>query len=204
MGKIKCLCSSLVLFLGFASGPKVDSSRPVIRQQNNQSTQVVAEESESTSGKDKIKQYFDEFIAPLFVGVTGASIFGSILSICVAILNRQNNKKSREEVTKSHQEIIDITTKAADVIKSVGAILNTLEDQNEVTEELKQSFLNSTNSLLEKIGKLTLKTEDLMQLKQIIVTQARIQSKIALSTKDVVASGVGEEIRTLSEQIKQL
>ena len=90
------------------------------------------------------------------------------------------------------------------MITNFGNILDAVEKQNEISREMKEAFVQSSNQLLEKVAMLTNKTEDLMKLKQIIVTQAAINSKIALASREVIASGVGEDIVTLTNQIKQL
>lgn len=165
--------------------------------------ETVATETEETI-KETISKYWDEFVAPLFVGVTGTSVVSAILSIGVAIINRKNNKVSKEEVKKSHDDVSEVVKLAAQMITNFGNILDAVEKQNEISREMKEAFVQSSNQLLEKVAMLTNKTEDLMKLKQIIVTQAAINSKIALASREVIASGVGEDIVALTNQIKQL
>lgn len=209
MGKKKI---GLLLSLGllFGVGMTISHSSPIavnaeeITESNNEEIQeTIATETEETI-KETITRYWDEFVAPLFVGVTGTSVVSAILSIAVAIINRKNNKTSKEEVKKSHNEVSEVVQLAAQMIANFGKILEAVEKQNSISKEMKESFIQSSNQLLEKVASLTDKTEDLMKLKQIIVTQAEINSKIALASREVVASGVGEDIKVLAEQIKQL
>lgn len=193
----------LLLSLGLLFGVGVSTaySYPVQVKAAEINEEIVEEEPEL---KETLQKYWDEFIAPLFVGVTGTSIVSAILSIGIAIVNRKNNKASKEEVVKSHQNVNDVVLKATEMITSFNRILKAVETQNTISQEMKSEFINASNQLLEKIATLTDKTEDLMKLKQIIVTQATINSKIALASKEVVTSGVGEDIKSLAEQIKQL
>lgn len=209
MGKKKI---GLLLSLGllFGVGMTISHSSPIavnaeeITESNNEEIQeTIATETEETI-KETITRYWDEFVAPLFVGVTGTSVVSAILSIAVAIINRKNNKTSKEEVKKSHNEVSEVVQLAAQMIANFEKILEAVEKQNSISKEMKESFIQSSNQLLEKVASLTDKTEDLMKLKQIIVTQAEINSKIALASREVVASGVGEDIKVLAEQIKQL
>lgn len=193
----------LLLSLGllFGVGVSTACSYPVQVKAAEINEEIVDDEHEL---KETLQKYWDEFIAPLFVGVTGTSIVSAILSIGIAIVNRKNNKASKEEVVKSHQNVNDVVLKATEMITSFNRILKAVEAQNTISQEMKTEFINASNQLLEKIATLTNKTEDLMKLKQIIVTQATINSKIALASKEVVTSGVGEDIKSLAEQIKQL
>lgn len=210
MGKRKAiLLLSLSLFTGLGAGIMSSCSSPtIVRAEVISSDNIKDTESDNIEDKQDIKatieEYWNQFIAPLFVGVTGTSIVSALLSIGIAIINRKNNKASKEEVSKSHQEVSDVALKASEMISSFKKILNAVETQNEITQEMKKQFVDSSNQLLEKIAALTNKTEDLMKLKQIVVTQANINSKIALASKEVVTSGVGEDIKSLAEQIKQL
>lgn len=193
----------LLLSLGllFGIGVSTACSYPIQVKAAELSEEVANEEPDL---KETLQKYWDEFIAPLFVGVTGTSIVSALLSIGIAIVNRKNNKVSKEEVIKSHQNVNDVALKATEMIASFNKILKAVETQNTISQEMKTEFINASNQLLEKIATLTNKTEDLMKLKQIIVTQATINSKIALASKEVVTSGVGEDIKSLAEQIKQL
>lgn len=205
---------SLLLSLGllFGVGVTISHSSPIavnaeeITESDSTSEvikETVATETEETI-KETISKYWDEFVAPLFVGVTGTSVISAILSIAVAIINRKNNKVSKEEVKKSHEDVSEVVGIAAKMIDSFNKILEAVEKQNTISQEMKETFLQSSNQLLEKVASLTNKTEGLMKLKQIIVTQAAINSKIALASREVIASGVGEDIKFLTEQIKQL
>lgn len=193
----------LLLSLGllFGVGVSAACSYPIQVKAAELSEEVANEEPDL---KETLQKYWDEFIAPLFVGVTGTSIVSALLSIGIAIVNRKNNKVSKEEVIKSHQNVNDVALKATEMIASFNKILKAIETQNTITQEMKTEFIDASNQLLEKIATLTNKTEDLMKLKQIIVTQATINSKIALASKEVITSGVGEDIKLLAEQIKQL
>lgn len=164
----------------------------------------VIDEPKEPQIKDTLSQYWDQFIAPLFVGVTGTSIISAIVSIAVAIINRKNNKANKNEVTQSHNEVCAVASLASQMITDFRNILQTLESQNKISQEMKDNFINSSKQLLEKIAALTNKTEDLMKLKEIIITQTTINSKIALASKEVISSGLGEDIKLLSEQIKEL
>lgn len=213
MKKIKL---SLLLSFGllFGVGMTIGHSSPIMVNAEEMTSsesifdsedikETIASETEDTI-KETFSQYWDEFVAPLFVGVTGTSIVSAILSVAVAIINKKNNKTSKEEVKKSHKEVSEVAVLAAQMILDFTKILNAVENQNKINQETKEAFVKSSNELLDKIATLTNKTEDLMKLKQIIVTQSLINSKIALASKEIIASGVGEDIQALAEQIKQL
>ena len=52
--------------------------------------------------------------------------------------------------------------------------------------------------------KRTYTAEEVIKLKPIIITLAEIQGKLALGSKEMVASGIGDSINKLVEQVKSL
>lgn len=183
-----------------------DNQVPIVAMAEDVPSDTTSEEtpiSDEASVDDEsfIEEAYNTYLVPILGTVSVASIGSAVLSIAVAFFNRKANKKNIIE-TKTNINNALIVVEA--LATSVKILLSAIEQGNAIAEETKQAFIVSTKELLAKIALLTGKTEELNKLKPVLITLAEIQGKIAVSSKELVASGIGESISKLVEQVKYL
>ncbi len=153
---------------------------------------------------DNWENWKETYIDPLLAGVSITSIISAMLSLAMAYLNHKSNKKSNAEVHQSKEDNKLLISAITEFMEKMNDILAKLENENKNSQTLKDDFSITSQELLNKISELVEQTENLQKLKTIIVTLATIESKIAQCSKEVVQSGVGEDIAKLADQIKTL
>lgn len=174
------------------------------------STTEVVETSVSTTEDDEsfFWDAYNTYLVPILGTVSVVSIGSAVLSIAVMIFNRRANKKQNEENTQKIHDALVVVDNSVLILTalstSVKTILEAVENGNISFEQAKKLFDDSTKSQLDAIAKLTIKTEEVIKLKPVIITLAEIQGKLALGSKEMVASGIGDSINKLVEQVKSL
>lgn len=228
MKKIKLfglLLMASVMFMPLKSIVTTQDTPIVVLAEEETTEDVETIENEVNTEEEKesiTDKALNEFVYPIIASLSGLNIAQVTYSIIMFLKNKKltkNNTECIEKLKKHNDELLDktceklqesqkvvdkISNYATDIIKMAQTILNSLKEQNNLTEEIRKTFIDQANKLFEKLSESIKETKSLQKLKPIMVTLASIEYKIASASKDIVASGIGEEIAQLGEYIKKL
>lgn len=154
--------------------------------------------------KDQVENAWNTYIVPLCSGLTVTTVLSFIFSAYCNFKNKKNNKESANNIQESNNNIKEIINIVLDLIKNVSGLYKECQNYNKIANETRIAFETATNDLIKKIESQTSATENLMELKQILVLLAEIETKLAVNDPNAIKAGISEDIVILNEQIKNL
>ena len=150
------------------------------------------------------KQLYNDFIVPLLGGVSISSIVAAAVTIAVSILKRKKDKAFIEKVDGRIAKLEALTQQSLEVVELADRLINSFEkNSSEVSTYLSQ-FIEKADSLLLSISDLCGEVQDLQPIRGQLATLTEVQGKIASHTKELVGSGVAEDIKKLLADIKEV
>lgn len=154
-------------------------------------------EEQAEDWQDKLNEFKETYLAPLLGGVSITSVVSALISIVLAIINRKTNGKIKE----SNKETIDLSVS---VLKSAANLIDEMKEFNSISEETRKQFKEATDNLLKNVVELSGKTEQMLKIKDCVNQLVLIEEKIASHSKELVASGVAEDIHKLIEDVNNI
>ncbi len=156
----------------------------------------------------EIKQFKNTYLVPIFGGVSISSIIGTIVSMVIVFVYKKMVKDLKERMEKlsseDQQKNDDARKDIKKTLKDINEYIEVLKEEKEITEEMRDKLAAAVNKIADKIAELSNKTEQLAKLRTITTQLIKIIGAFVQTNKELVASGVGEEIEKLIEQAKSL
>lgn len=154
---------------------------------------------EETTIIDKLEKEVIEIwntqVMPIIAGISLASIVNFIYSW---VINRKN-KKTTEECSKTVENITALMNKTIELSKGVA---NDLKDSKEIIDNLSVNFNNMVHEFMAISNKIIYETKNIRDIRPLLVAMSEIITKFALSSKEIVRNGVGEEIAELQNYVR--
>lgn len=163
-------------------------------------TEIVEEEPVVDDWKDKVENWKNTYIVPLISSVSITSILTMLFSVAVAYLNRKTNTFIKEANDKTQE----ITVKALEKVEEVKKLAGVYIDKTIEVLEKADQITNEVTKSIKKIKELTEKTENLIVLKQAVLSMCEGLSKIARASEELVKNGVAEELARIESEIKKI
>jgi len=140
---------------------------------------------------------WETYIKPMFTGVSITAVVSCIFSVVMAILNRKNNIKSKTSV-------LDMAATALNVIKTNNECIKQIMELKELNDESLKTFVKQTDKIIEEVATVTNQTELLAKLKEAQQRTIEALTKMAANTKELVVSGVANELEQINNEIKEI
>ncbi len=180
-----------------SSEPIEASSEPIDVEE-----EPVAAEEETVS--QRIVNFKDTFLVPLFSGVSITAIVSFIFSLSMAILNRKNNKHNAEENAKSREDVKKALELAASMAELAKQMVEQSEKGKEIEERTEAMFKENQKALISQVAKINENLEKVLAMKQCIILLINLEAELAKANPHVVSNGVYAKITTINEQAKKM
>jgi predicted nuclease with TOPRIM domain len=155
-----------------------------------------------------IEQFKDTYLVPIFGGVSISSIIGTIVSMVITFVYRKIVKDLKERMEKlsseDQQKIDNVHNEIKYTLTKLGEYIELVKEEKTITAEARKELVAEVNKIADKIAELSNKTEQLAKLRTITTQLIKVIGAFVQTNKELVASGVGEEIEKLIEQAKSL
>jgi len=154
-------------------------------------------EDKGEEWQEKFNNFKDTYLTPLLGGVSIASVLSAVISIVLAFINRKTNGKIKESNEKTINLSVNVLTAGSKLIEE-------MQKSKEISENTRKEFKEASDLLIKQIVELSGKTEEMLKLKSCVNQLVLIEQKITAHSKELVASGVAEDIAKLVNDIESI
>lgn len=165
------------------------------------------EEKEETNNNqilDNWNKWRETYIEPLLTGVSLSTIVSTILTIFFAIKNKKLNVQNKELNTQVQSQVQETLKLIADFIEESKKILHSVTDQNDLVNNLSNSFASSVEEINKQLTTLYEATAKSEAVKNLLVIMSSIISKLANSSREALKIGISEDINKLADEAKKI
>lgn len=156
-----------------------------------------AEVTEVDGIKEQIVNIWNTQIMPLLAGLSVTTVAGFLYAFF-------NSRKNSKTLIKYQTMIKDVSSKCVELSNYITDLTELIKESNGIFQTTKLETITLGNKLMKNVDTMIHDVNSLENTKQILSAMSSIITKIALTSKEVIKSGVGEDITKLDNYIKKL
>lgn len=185
----------------------------MVRAEDGETTEVVEtteEEKETSAIKEAIEHWKDTYLVPLLSGVSITSVASVGITLVLTIIRekrfsardkdlKDRSAKSEALIAEANQKIAEANATLAMVKEVFEAIKKTVMENEELRKLLSDKFkeiekmLSQNNTEIAKLNK----------IEPILKILIKLEAKVAMLSKEAVASGIAEDVNELVRLAKE-
>lgn len=169
-----------------------------------ESSEVASSSDQEQSDTDYFKNLYESYIVPILGSVSLTSVLAAIVAIVTSLVKRKGDKNviaSLDAKTLIYEKIL---TQSIEAVNASKALMDSVKEKEKIDEQSISEVLAKCDTLLMSIANETEQVEKVQQVKEVISQLTVILGKMASNTKELVASGVAEDIEKLIAEAKEL